>query len=79
MSVARRSRPGRRTLPTAVCQGCAVTCAMTLAQAYAIAERMGWTRTQSWQRGVYVANAPGKRLLGFLKPFRWGRARGGVW
>ena len=54
----------------------AITYAMIFGQARSIAEQMGWTRTKSWERGGYVSNAPGKRLLELLKPFQM---RPGAW
>jgi len=51
-------------------QNNAVTYAMTFSQSCSIAEKMGWTRTASWERGNYVSNAPGKRLIELLKPFQ---------
>jgi len=47
----------------------AVTYAMSFSQSCSIAEKMGYTRTLSWERGSYVSNAPGRRLSELLKPF----------
>jgi hypothetical protein len=46
------------------------TYAMSFKQSYSIAEKMGWTQTPSWERGNYVDNTPGKRLLELLQPFQ---------
>lgn len=54
----------------------AVTYALTFDQARSIAEQMGWTRTASWERGAYVINKPGTRLLKALEPFQM---RLGAW
>lgn len=48
----------------------AVTYAMNYRESFSIAEQMGWTRTASWERGSYASNAPGKRLLELLEPFK---------
>ena len=54
----------------------AVTYAMSFSQSCAIAVKMGYTRTSSWERGSYVSNAPGKRLSELLKPFEM---KAGAW
>lgn len=45
--------------------------ALSYPDALAIAEKMGFTATVSWQRdGLYNTSAPSKRLVGLLEPFR---------
>lgn len=47
-----------------------VTYALTQAEAVAVGETMGWTKTKSWRRGFYTSQQPGKRLLSLLEPYR---------
>jgi hypothetical protein len=47
-----------------------VTYALTQAEAVAVGETMGWTKTESWRRGFYTSQQPGKRLLALLEPYR---------
>jgi hypothetical protein len=54
----------------------AVTYALSYAEAVNIAERLGWTRTNSWQRGEYVSNTPSQALVELLEPFKM---RAGSW
>jgi hypothetical protein len=60
-----------------------VTYALTQAEALAIGESMGWTKTESWrQTGLYTTQQPSKRLLAHLEPYRmtpeawWKKATG---
>lgn len=53
-----------------------VTFAMSYAEALAIADTMGWTKTASWAKGTYVNTEPGARLRDLLEqhrmtPERW--------
>ena len=48
----------------------AVTYALTYREALAIAERLGWTKTPSWRRGIYSTTRPSERLLSMLEPHR---------
>jgi|ERR1043166_3276022 hypothetical protein len=48
----------------------AVTYAMSYAEAFSIAEGMGWTRTASWARGGYSSNQPSRKLQGLLEPYK---------
>lgn len=49
----------------------AVTYAMSHAEAWAVAEAMGWTRTGSWKRDARYSNTrPGRRLTGLLEPYQ---------
>lgn len=47
-----------------------VTYAMTQPEAVAVGEAMGWTRTESWRRGLYTTQRPPRKLLGLLEPHR---------
>ena len=51
----------------------AVTYAMGYADALAVADAMGWTRTASWERGGYSTSQPSQRLLRLLGPFSMGQ------
>ena len=48
----------------------AVSYALTYAEAFAIGEQMGWTRTPSWEKGVYSTSRPSARLRELLEPYR---------
>jgi hypothetical protein len=48
----------------------AVTYALSYPEAVGLAERMGWTATESWAKGRYVTNNPVDRLVQLLEPFR---------
>ena len=48
----------------------AVTYAMSYAEAFEVADAMGWTKTASWKRGGYVNNQPSQKLRALLEPFR---------
>jgi hypothetical protein len=48
----------------------AVTYALDYGQACTIAEKLGWTRTASWEKGGYSSSAPSKQLLESLEPHR---------
>jgi Na+-transporting NADH:ubiquinone oxidoreductase subunit NqrD len=52
-----------------------VTYAMTQAEAVALGEAMGWTTTESWKRGYYTSQRPGKKLLALLEPYRMNAER----
>jgi hypothetical protein len=45
-----------------------VTYATTYREALSVAEAMGYTKTVSWERGLYVVTKPGPDLVGHLKP-----------
>jgi hypothetical protein len=47
-----------------------VTYALTYAEALAVADAMGYTKTQSWQRGLYSCTSISARLLQLLEPHR---------
>lgn len=49
--------------------------AMTYAEAVAIADAAGWTRTASWARGGYTRTAVGAALKARLRPHRMTRER----
>ncbi len=51
-------------------QSPAVTNAMTYADAVGVADGMGWTKTDSWAKGVYSVTKPSERLLTHIAPFR---------
>jgi hypothetical protein len=51
-------------------QACAY--ALRYDQAKDVADEMGWTRTESWRRGVYSNTRPGRRLQELLEPYRMG-------
>ncbi|MEM6484190.1 MAG: hypothetical protein AAF662_04310 [Pseudomonadota bacterium] len=44
--------------------------AMTYADAYLIAEQLGWTKTQSWAKGNYSNTRPGRKIEKLLEPFQ---------
>jgi hypothetical protein len=48
----------------------AVTFALRYADAVAIAEKMGWIKTASWQQGCYTTTSPSTRLRGLLEEHR---------
>lgn len=50
--------------------------ALTYAEALAVAEKMGWTKTASWCQGAYVTQRPSAKLLRLLAPYKMGR---GAW
>ncbi len=43
---------------------------LSTAEAVAVANEMGWTRTESWRKGVYTTNSPPVRLVALLEPYR---------
>ena len=45
-------------------------------EAKRVADEMGWTATESWQRGVYSTTRPSARLQTLLEPYRM---RAGDW
>jgi hypothetical protein len=47
-----------------------VTYVMTYAEAFAVAEGMGWTLTASWKGGSYTTTRPSKRLQKMLELHR---------
>jgi hypothetical protein len=47
-----------------------VTYALPYLGAVEIAEKMGWTKTPSWQQGGYSTSSPSKRLLELLGSYR---------
>lgn len=47
-----------------------VTYAITHPEAVAVADTMGYTRTSSWEKGLYVTTRPSPQLVAQLKPFR---------
>ena len=49
-------------------QACAY--ALRYDEAKAVADRMGWTATDSWHRGEYSTTRPSQRLLTMLAPYR---------
>jgi hypothetical protein len=54
----------------------AVTYALTYAEALAIAEMLGWTKTDSWARAGYSTSQPSRQILTLLEsytmtPERW--------
>lgn len=50
--------------------------ALRYSEAKAVADEMGWTRTESWRRGGYSTTRPSRRLQGLLDPFLMGS---GAW
>lgn len=48
----------------------AVTYVFSYDEARGVAESMGYTNTESWNRGSYVTTRPSERLQRFLDPFR---------
>lgn len=47
----------------------AIIYALTYPEAVAVAEAMGWTKTESWAKGQYATSAPSKALCILLKPY----------
>jgi hypothetical protein len=47
-----------------------VTFAMSYAEALRVGDSMGYTTTDSWQRGSYATTNPGSRLRELLEPYR---------
>ena len=45
------------------------TFGLSFADAVQVAEKMGWTSTESWQRGAYVTTKPSKILRELLSPY----------
>lgn len=48
----------------------AVTYVLSYAEAFEVATSMGYTKTESWDRGSYVATRPGEKLLTLLTPYQ---------
>ena len=48
----------------------AVTYALTYSEVVAVAESMGWTKTESWAKGKYSTSAPSKKLCELLQPYK---------
>ena len=55
-------------------QACAY--ALRYDEANSVADEMGWTLTESWNRGGYSTTRPSERLLTLLAPYRM---RAGYW
>jgi|SRR5579872_2742963 len=51
------------------------TYATTHSEALAIADAMGYTKTSSWEKGLYVTTKPGPNLVAQLEPFRMSAER----
>lgn len=47
-----------------------VTYATTYPEAVAVADAMGYTKTPSWEKGLYVTTRPSPHLVAQLEPFR---------
>jgi hypothetical protein len=47
-----------------------VTYATTYSEAVAVADAMGYTKTSSWEKGLYVTTKPSPHLVAQLEPFR---------
>jgi hypothetical protein len=49
----------------------AVTYALSYPEAVAVADRMGWTKTDSWRvNKAYSTSQPSEKLIGFLAPHK---------
>jgi hypothetical protein len=46
-----------------------VTYALTYSEAVAVAEAMGWTKTESWANGKYATSTPNKKLCDLLQRY----------
>lgn len=46
--------------------------ALRYPEAKSVADEMGWTRTESWRRGVYSTTRPSQHLRTLLEPYRMG-------
>jgi hypothetical protein len=49
--------------------GYEATYALTYVEAVQVATEMGWTKTISWQNGVYSTTRPSQRLRNLLEPY----------
>ena len=58
--------------------GAAVFYAMRWHEAQAIADRLGWTRTRSWQDGGYMTTSPSARVKSALLDTAWVPESGGT-
>ena len=47
-----------------------VTYGLTYQEAVEVADKMGWTKTISWEKGAYSTTNPGKKLLDLLEPYK---------
>jgi hypothetical protein len=47
-----------------------VTYALTYQEAVEVADKMGWTKTISWEKGAYSTTNPGKKLLELLEQYK---------
>lgn len=47
-----------------------VTYGLTYHEAVEIADKMGWTKTISWEKGAYSTTNPSKPLLDLLEPYK---------
>jgi hypothetical protein len=51
------------------------TFALSYPEALSVAENMGYTVTESWNRGIYTTTKPSVRLCSLLEPYRMTPAR----
>ena len=49
--------------------------ALTYQEAFSIAEKLGWTKTNSWRLGEYSTSRPSARIVSLLEPHRMTRDR----
>lgn len=47
-----------------------VTYGLTYQEAIEVADKMGWTKTISWEKGAYSTTNPSKPLLDLLEPYK---------
>ena len=50
--------------------GKTMTFALTYQEALAIADRLGWTQTESWRQGAYSTTRPSLKIVELLKPYK---------
>ena len=61
--------------------GKAMKFALTYQEVLAIADRLGWTQTESWRQGAYSTTCPGLKIVEPLDPYKmtpekwWHRVR----
>ena len=52
-----------------------VTYGLTYQEAVEVADKMGWTKTISWEKGAYSTKNPSKKLLNLLEPYKMSSAQ----
>jgi hypothetical protein len=44
--------------------------ALTYREAFSVAETLGWTKTASWDQGLYTTTRPSARTVELLEPYK---------